>query len=102
MKKLSRIFCLLLTFVMVFSMISLSPVRAAEVPESEKIPLETTTDDEFTVTTPEEIEQEEPLLYATRAAYENGKYRPKAVVWSCNYEKIHYSYNGINYSSDRV
>lgn len=102
MKKLSRIFCLLLTFVMVFSMISLSPVRAAEVPESETIPLETTTDDELTVTTPEEIEQEEPLLYATRAAYENGKYRPKAVVWSCNYEKIHYSYNGINYSSDRV
>ena len=102
MKKLSRIFCLLMTFVMVFSMISLSPVRAAEVPESETIPLETTTDDELTVTTPEEIEQEEPLLYATRAAYENGKYRPKAVVWNCSNEKISYSYNGVNYTSDRV
>lgn len=102
MKKLSRIFCLLMTFVMVFSMISLSPVRAAEVPESETISLETTTDDELTVTTPEEIEQEESLLYATRAAYENGKYRPKAVVWNCSNEKISYSYNGVNYTSDRV
>ena len=102
MKKISRILCLLLTFVMVFSMISLSPVRAAEVPESEAIPLETTTDDELSVTMPEEIEQEEPLLYATRAAYENGKYRPKAVVWNCSNEKISYSYNGVNYTSDRV
>ena len=102
MKKISRILCLLLTFVMVFSMISLSPVRAAEVPESEAIPLETTTDDELSVTMLEEIEQEEPLLYATRAAYENGKYRPKAVVWNCSNEKISYSYNGVNYTSDRV
>ena len=102
MKKISRILCLLMAFVMVFSMISLSPVWAAEASEPTAVSDEITTETEPVVTEPEDTVPEELLLYATRATYENGKYRPKAVVWNCNYEKISYSYNGVNYTSDRV
>ena len=42
------------------------------------------------------------MFFSTRAAYPNGRYRSKAVIWNCNYEKIQYSYNGINYSSDHI
>lgn len=97
MKKITRIFCLLLTFVMVFSMISLSPARAAELSETEPILMETVADVEPTITEPEET-----LSFSTRATYENGKYRPKAAIWNCSNEKISYSYNGVNYTSNRV
>lgn len=100
MKKISRILCLLLTFVMVFSMISLSPVWAQEASEPESIIAETTVPE---YTEPDtETEPDESMFFSTRAAYPNGRYRSKAVIWNCNYEKIKYSYNGINYSSDHI
>lgn len=95
MKKISRILCLLLTILMVFSMISLSPVWAQEASEPESTIAEVTEPATETLL-------DDSILFSPRATYENGKYRPKAVVWNCNYEKISYSYNGINYSSDRV
>ena len=99
MKKISRILCLLLTFVMVFSMISLSPVWAQEASELEII--STVPEDmEQAETEPPETIPDESMFFSTRAAYPNGRYRSKAVIWNCNYEKIKYSYNGINYSSD--
>lgn len=100
MKKISRILCLLLTFVMVFSMISLSPVWAQEASEPESIIAETTVPED---TEPEiATEPDEGTFFSTRAAYPNGRYRSKAVIWNCNYEKIKYTYNGINYSSDHI
>ena len=100
MKKVSRILCLLLTFLMVFSMISLSPVWAQEASEPESTIVDVI---EPETTEPEtEPSLEESIFFTTRAAYPNGRYRSKAVIWNCNYEKIKYSYNGINYSSDHI
>lgn len=114
MKKISRIVSLLLTFVLVFSMISLSPVRAAEVPDTESIlPEEASSTEpaeesasiaETDATDPTESQAEtvpeETLagdsssLLTTRATYENGKYRQRAVIWTTNGEKVNYTYNG--------
>lgn len=114
MQKISRILCLLLTFVLVFSMISLSPISAAEVPEAEPIlteeaPLAEPVEEEDTTletdtteaeesqaeTVPEEtLAGDSSSLFTTRAVYENGKYRQKAVIWTTNGEKVNYTYNG--------
>ena len=105
MKKISRIFSFLLAFVMVFSMISLSPVWAEEVSQPERIEnstAENTEQAEAESTESAETSPEDSALLSTRAAYENGKYRPKAAIWNCSNEKISYSYNGVNYTSNRV
>lgn len=99
MKKISRIVSLLLTFVLVFSMISLSPVRAAEVPPAEESASTSETDaaepEEYQAeTVPEETLAVDSSLFTTRATYENGKYRQRAVVWNTVGEKVNYTYNG--------
>ncbi len=107
MKKLSRILCFMLAFVMVFSFIFVAPASAAEddstvtIPaaelqsESEPIPTEET--EPMLETLPvsaEELLPEDVGLFSTRATYENGKYRQRAVIWTTNGEKIEYTYNG--------
>ena len=115
MKKLSRILCFMLVFVMVFSFISVAPASAAEddvtvtIPatelqsESEPIPTEET--EPILETLPESAEEllpEDAAVFSTRATYENGKYRQKAVIWTTNGEKIEYTYNGKYNKYDRL
>ena len=96
MKKISRILCLLMTFLMVFSLISLSPVGAQEASEPETQINEDTQPEEFKPVLAEPIEwpettetpAEDPAAFSTRATYTNGYYRPRAVVWTYNGEKI--------------
>ena len=107
MKKLSRILSLLLVFVMVFSFVSVAPVSAAEddvtvtIPatefqsESELIPTEET--EPILETLPESAEEtltEDMGLFSTRATYQEGKYRQRAVIWNTVGEKVNYTYNG--------
>lgn len=107
MKKLSRILSLLLVFVMVFSFISVAPasaagddvtvtIPAAEIQsESEPIPTEET--EPILETLPESAEEllpEDAAVFSTRATYENGKYRQRAVIWTTNGERVNYTYNG--------
>ena len=115
MKKISRILCFMLVFVMVFSFISFTPASATEVDntvtipaaeiqsESEPIPTEET--EPILETLPESAEEllpEDAAAFSTRATYENGKYRQRAVIWTTNGEKIEYTYNGKYNKYDRL
>ena len=96
LKKLSRILCLLLTFIMVFSAIYVAPANAEEPdapPETESV---TVTEPELTEPTTETIPEstELPAMYATRATYENGKYRETAYIYTTNGQYIEYTYDG--------
>ena len=115
MKKLIRIFCLLLTFVMVFSMISVAPVRATEETDGETEPEIVTTSIEETEPTPEseplieivtippeELTGNDAALFSTRATYQDGKYRQRAVIWNTVGEEIEYTYNGKYNKYDRL
>lgn len=113
MKKLSRILCLLMTFVMVFCMIGGVPAWAAEddpsatAPvtepplESEPVtagetepPPETEPILETLPISAEELLPEDMGLFSTRATYQEGKYRQRAVIWNTVGEKVNYTYNG--------
>ena len=113
MKKLSRILCLLMTFVMVFCMIGGVPAWAAEddpsatAPvtepplESEPVtagetepPPETEPILETLPISAEELLPEDMGLFSTRATYPDGKYRQRAVIWNTVGEKVNYTYNG--------
>ena len=111
MKKLSRILCLLMTCVMMFCMIGGVPVLASEddptVPvtepplESEQVtaeetdpPLETEPILETLPISAEETLTEDMGLFSTRATYQEGKYRQRAVIWNTVGEKVNYTYNG--------
>ena len=100
---------------MVFSFVSVAPVSAAEddsaviIPvtelqsESEPIPTEET--EPILETLPESAEEllpEDAAVFSTRATYENGKYRQRAVIWTTNGEKIEYTYNGKYNKYDRL
>ena len=113
MKKLSRILCMLLTVIMLFSIIAVAPVNAAETDRTE-VPLETESATESAGVPAEGSEpslRTEPLtesntiptvnasddvtsMFSTRVTYENGKYRQKAVIWTTNGERVNYTYNG--------
>lgn len=109
LKKTTRVFCLLLTFIMVFGMIATVPVRAAEtipeetvaemnvVYETESEPEETAETDTITedeLILEDESALENTALLSTKASYFNGKYRQRAVIWTTNGEAVTYTYNG--------
>ena len=113
MKRLSRILCLLLTFVMVFCLIGGVPVWATEDDPTVTVsvtepPLESETEDtalsetepllEVLPTLAEELTTEDVGLFSTRATYQDGKYRQRAVIWNTVGEKVKYTYNGKNNS----
>lgn len=113
MEKISRIISLLLTFMLVFSMISLTPVWAQEASVSETqiaeatFPEETAettvpNETEGTATEPTEVSIGDAMLFSARASYPNGRYRSKAVIWNCVNEKVQYTYNGKSYSSSTL
>ena len=121
MKKISRILCFMLVFVMVFSFISVAPASAAEDDSAVTIPvtelpsgsapvptegtepsLETEPMLETLPVSAEELSPEDAAVFSTRATYENGKYRQRAVIWTTNGEKIEYTYNGKYNKYDRL
>lgn len=129
MKKISRILCLLLSFVLVFCMFPASAVMAAEIEDTETtptdptqtpldavseetLPTETVTDTEPTAEpSPEEIEAEAMQMlatdsgistFATRATYENGKYSQRAIIWPTNGETVKYTYKGVEHEKKMI
>lgn len=112
MKKLSQFLCIALILVMMLSMVTGISVKASET-DSGVLVSETEPTTESITTAPEETEpfledatietvpilaDELPLkdsaLLSTRATYDNGKYRQKAVIWTTNGESVEYTYNG--------
>lgn len=112
MKKLSQFLCIALILVMMLSMVTGISVKASET-DSSVLVSETEPTTESITTAPEETEpfledatietvpilaDELPLkdsaLLSTRATYDNGKYRQKAVIWTTNGESVEYTYNG--------
>ena len=110
MKKLSRILCILMTFVMLFCMIGGVPAWAAEddpsatAPvtepplESEPVtagetepPPETEPILETLPISAEELLPEDMGLFSTRATYQDGKYRQRAAIWNTVGEKVNYT-----------
>ena len=125
MKKIPRIFCLLLSLVLVFGILPLSAVWAANTADGENVPKELgqTSPDAVseaalskeaapeTESPPEEIEAEAMQLLApdsdlstfvARASYPDGYYLQRAIIWPTNGESVTYTHNGVEFKQETV